>query len=303
MWDSLDNGFRIAFENAWEAYRIARRANVIAVIADIHGNLPALEAVLDDMPEVSEIWALGDFVTGAPYPCEVLERLLGLPVPARSVLGNQDEALLQKRGQKKTRQFGIHQWVEESLLPRHWAFLEGLGKSLAVEGALLFHGTPEEAGGAVITQGHAEQLARAYGYRWLAGGHRHQARYFRMGGQGMFIPGAVGLSVDRMGGMAAYALLDGDKLSFRYVPYDAWAVAAKMEKHPVAELAPGVARCVRQEILTGRCFMMSLVRHAFGCAEKQLGCRPDEIPGEIWDEAERTWDGSEYLVEEALCAS
>ncbi len=48
---------------------------MIAILADIHANLPALTTVLEDLPEVSAIWVLGDTIGEMPYPCEVLDRL------------------------------------------------------------------------------------------------------------------------------------------------------------------------------------------------------------------------------------
>ena len=271
---------------------------MIAILADIHGNYPALEAVLEDMPNVSQIWVLGDFVTGAPYPTEVLDRLLNLHIPVCSVLGNHDEALLLKRGSKKTKQFGIFEWVEQILKPEHWAFLEGLPKTLHVgDSVLLYHGTPEKYDGAIITQNDAKQVAETHNYKWLVGGHRHQFKLFKVSTQRVMIPGAVGISIDRIGGLASYALLDEQtgKCVFRHVSYDVDSVIAAMDKSPISELAPGITNCIKKELLSGKLYMMSLVRFAFEYAEKQLGHRPDEVPHELWDEAEKKWDGSEFV--------
>ncbi|HEX5442031.1 MAG TPA: metallophosphoesterase family protein, partial [Ktedonobacterales bacterium] len=66
----------------------------IAIIADIHGNLPALEAVLAAVAAegVERIVCLGDVATLGPQPREVIARLrtLGCPV----VMGNTDAILL-----------------------------------------------------------------------------------------------------------------------------------------------------------------------------------------------------------------
>ena len=270
---------------------------MIAILADIHGNYPALEAVLDDMPCVSEVWVVGDFVTGVPYPNEVLDRLLELPMPVYSVLGNHDETLLLKRGIKKGKQFGIFEWVEGNLKPHHWDFLEGLPKILNVgRDVLLYHGTPDKLDGAIITQNDAEQAAETHKYKWLIGGHRHQFKLFSVGEQKVMIPGSVGISINRIGGLASYALLDEQtgKYAFRHVSYDACAVVCDMDKSPIMELAPGITSCLKKELLTGRLYMMSLVRFAFWYEKKQLGYRPDEVPFDLWDEAEKKWDGSEF---------
>ena len=58
------------------------------IIADVHGNLPALEAVLADAGPVDEIWSLGDLVGYGPYPNGVVQLLRTLPF--RSLAGNHD---------------------------------------------------------------------------------------------------------------------------------------------------------------------------------------------------------------------
>jgi predicted phosphodiesterase len=64
----------------------------IAVLSDIHANLPALQAVADDLPEVDGIWVLGDTVGYGPQPNEVVAQLQTMG--ARSVLGNHDGAAI-----------------------------------------------------------------------------------------------------------------------------------------------------------------------------------------------------------------
>ena len=64
----------------------------IAVLSDIHANLPALEAVLEALGRVDAIWNLGDVVGYGPHPDEVVARLRELG--AVGVRGNHDAAAL-----------------------------------------------------------------------------------------------------------------------------------------------------------------------------------------------------------------
>jgi predicted phosphodiesterase len=64
----------------------------LAVLSDIHANLAALQAVRDDLPEVDEVWVLGDIVGYGPQPNEVIAALQELG--ARSVMGNHDGAAI-----------------------------------------------------------------------------------------------------------------------------------------------------------------------------------------------------------------
>jgi predicted phosphodiesterase len=63
----------------------------LACISDIHGNVVALDAVLEDVRRrgVDEVWALGDLVALGPHPIEVLERLADVP-SIRFLSGNTD---------------------------------------------------------------------------------------------------------------------------------------------------------------------------------------------------------------------
>ena len=65
----------------------------LAILSDIHANLAALDAVLDDLaaqPGVDEVWACGDIVGYGPQPNEVIDRLRERG--ARAVMGNHDGA-------------------------------------------------------------------------------------------------------------------------------------------------------------------------------------------------------------------
>ncbi|MGQ0608328.1 MAG: metallophosphoesterase family protein [Chloroflexota bacterium] len=64
----------------------------IAVLSDVHANLPALEAVRADLADVDQVWVLGDIVGYGPQPNEVIATLQEMG--ARSVLGNHDGAAI-----------------------------------------------------------------------------------------------------------------------------------------------------------------------------------------------------------------
>src|SRR5438874_13165790 len=67
----------------------------IAAIYDIHGNLPALEAVLQDVrrAKVDQIVVGGDVLPG-PMPRETLKCLLDLEIPLHFIRGNGDREVL-----------------------------------------------------------------------------------------------------------------------------------------------------------------------------------------------------------------
>ncbi len=67
----------------------------VAAIYDIHGNLPALEAVLQEIrqAEVEHVVVGGDVLPG-PMPRETLECLLNLNFPVQFIQGNGDRVVL-----------------------------------------------------------------------------------------------------------------------------------------------------------------------------------------------------------------
>lgn len=67
----------------------------IAIISDIHANLPALEAVLNDIQTnytTEDIYCLGDLVDAAPWHNEVIELIEARGIP--TVMGNHDERIV-----------------------------------------------------------------------------------------------------------------------------------------------------------------------------------------------------------------
>jgi len=195
---------------------------MIAILSDIHSNLYALEAVLQDMPEVSAVYILGDMVGGAnPFPCEVLDRLMDLNIPVSAILGNWEWWMLDiKRGIPMESKNICGMWTMNALKERHWRFLENLSPNKCIGDMLIFHGSPDKLTGGALEQEEAEALAKGQDAKWLIGGHTHKAKLFQVGAQYVVNAGSVGLSSNNIGGTACYLLLDGDKISFRHITYD-----------------------------------------------------------------------------------
>lgn len=119
----------------------------VAVLSDIHGALPALEAVLAE-PEVAAadlIVVTGDVAAG-PQPVEVLDVLVGLGDRVRWVRGNADRELVQARAGRPS-EHGVSNWAADRLRADQVALLAALPLTLALPvaglGPVLFcHATP-----------------------------------------------------------------------------------------------------------------------------------------------------------------
>jgi putative phosphoesterase len=214
-----------------------KKTKRIGLVSDVHGNLPALAAVLDDAAGhgAEELWYCGDFLGYAPFPNEVVQKLR--EVKALSIIGNYDLKVLafpQKqegwKGKKTPEKYVAFQWNYEHLSEETKAYLESLPRQIEVQGdgftALLVHGSPDSVDehlGSGTPEARFEELAAASKVDLIACGHSHEAFVKRVKGTWFVNPGSVGRPE---GGdwRAAYALLEftGGELNVdhRRVAYD-----------------------------------------------------------------------------------
>ena len=112
----------------------------IALLSDIHGNLPALQQVVADLQRrgVERVFNLGDHVSGPLWPKETAQFLMGQDWV--QILGNHDRQLVsQDPGQHGPSDRYAFQHLNETEL----SWLKSLPSSLDVDNALfLFHGAP-----------------------------------------------------------------------------------------------------------------------------------------------------------------
>lgn len=176
----------------------------IGVIADVHGNLPALEAVLAELEreELDGIVCLGDVAVG-PQPAEVLARVRALGCPV--VKGNWDDWFCEgippaddEIGQKLVE---IGEFWAAQLSDDELAVLRDFPTTVELdlgdgETALCFHGSPSsnEVGiYSVIPDETLEQILGDVRERVLLCGHTHLQMLRRLERALIVNPGAVGL--------------------------------------------------------------------------------------------------------------
>lgn len=198
----------------------------VAALSDIHGNLPALEAVLAEVEreEVDAIVVGGDTVSG-PWPVEVLELLTS--VGARVVRGNADRLTLQRDDGH------LGAWCADRLGPERLAAVAAwpLTLELEVDGlgcVLVCHSTPR-SDDPIYTRITAEDevidLLGPVTSDVFVCGHTH-VQYDRRLSNGLRLvnPGSVGLPYEGRRG-AFWALL-GPDVEFRQTEYDVDAAVA-----------------------------------------------------------------------------
>ncbi len=230
----------------------------VALIGDVHANLPALEAVLEHARQqgAQQIWNIGDFVGYNAFPEEVVQ-LLRQRADVTSIIGNYDlkalrgeeklRKLLKKKDPRKVTAFI---WAYQQLSESSREYLRGLPmqRDLIVEGwhVLLAHGSPASVDEHLMRDTPEErmrELAAMTTAEIVIIGHSHQP-FTRLVGETLFInTGSVGRTDDG-DPRAAYALLtlapgQRDCRHFR-VAYDveraAAAITARGQPEEFAEM-------------------------------------------------------------------
>jgi predicted phosphodiesterase len=231
----------------------------VAVISDIHGNLHALEAVLQDVDErrVDATWCLGDLVGYGPRPNRCCA--LAAERAAICLAGNHDLAV---RGDIDLEEFAgdaaaAAAWTREVLDDDSRSFLAGLMPSARAEGVELFHGSPrdpvweyvlsDEAAAAaleltqasivLVGHSHVALVIRDEGDS-LSGGLAPDGSELELGDDRWLLnPGSVGQPRDG-DPRAAWLLLDLDARSaqFHRVPYPIERTRAEIRERGLPEL-------------------------------------------------------------------
>jgi putative phosphoesterase len=192
----------------------------VAAISDVHGNLPALEAVLDEIEHagVDAIVCCGDVAAG-PLPRETCERLMALD-GIRFVRGNAD------------REPG--DWAAAQLERRHRDFLASFEDTVTLDvnglGRVLFcHGTPrsdEEIVTAITPEMRLAAVMGEPGADVVVCGHVHVQFDRRAGATRVVNAGSVGLPYE--GRPGAYWALLGPDVELRRTEYDLDAAIERM---------------------------------------------------------------------------
>jgi predicted phosphodiesterase len=228
-----------------------------AVIADVHGNRLALEAVLEDIARrgIREIVNAGDHLFGPLDPTGTADLLMRLNLP--SVAGNQDRELIELA--EAAPAGSTLEQNRQALSPRHRDWLLAMPRCLELPGGILmFHGTPtrddvylletvHENGGVSLAT--PEEIAARLGVvpqKLLLCGHTHIPRAVAHAGQLIVNPGSVGLQayaddqpvphvMETGSPHARYAILEMCESGWRAehiaVPYDAESAARTAERN------------------------------------------------------------------------
>lgn len=279
----------------------------IAIIADIHGTLPALEAVLAEMQAnpPDQIIVAGDFL-GGPQPLEVLTRLQELD--CCFILGNGEVNMLSMQhgtapGEWWThRQFDLGRWIYQRLDEAVFTFLEGLSEqtvlaALSAQPVRVVHGSPWDVNKLVFPETHPQDLFRALEMipeDVLVFAHNHLPAIYRQKGKLAVNPGSVGNNLNG-DARSSYATLTWDGAEWqpdlKYVPHDMDSVISVFYETGFLDDNRPLARAFLESILTAENTALDYIEFAIKQSHTAGFASFTAIPDEIWlaAEAEFPW--------------
>ncbi len=250
---------------------------VVAIIADIHANLPALEAVLEDLQSVQfeELIVAGDLVGRGPQGSAVVKRIQ--EIDCRCLRGNHEDYLLSFRRREVPEdwltipEWACSRWMAAELDAQDVDFIDSLPFTLAseVEPRLrVVHGSPESYNEGIGPWTSTERLVEhieSIEEQALACAHTHRPLAWS-GADDSFIinVGSVGLPFNG-DARAQYALVwfdEGWKHEFRQVAYDVEATAEAFHSTGFLESGGATARLLELELRTATPHLVPFLKWA-----------------------------------------
>jgi len=211
----------------------------VAALYDVHGNLPALEAVLAEVERESpDVVLVGGDTPAGPFPLECLELLRGLGDRAVWIRGNADREL--------------HSWPAQQLSEEQLAFLKGLDETVVLDvdglGPVLFcHGSPRSDEETITERSPDVRIEAALAgveQQVVVHGHIHVAYDREWGLYRLICPGSVGMPYADMPG--AYWGMFGPGFEQRHTMYDLEAAAERIRR----SAWPQAAEIAAENVLT-----------------------------------------------------
>jgi protein phosphatase len=297
----------------------------LAVISDIHGNLPAFEAVmakLNTFAPIERILVAGDMI-GGPHDDVILRRLRELD--AVMVLGNNECAVLELEQDTApdyhyaAQQFSLIRWCWKQLSPEMLAMLRAVPQQRifnlpGCDPICVVHGSPRDVW--ELTSPYENRVAfdeimELMGEPVAVFGHTHRAWFMREQGRLALNPGAVSIpegdylegGTFRAGPVGArFAILEWDGQQwnphFHIIPYDLHALRrANAETGFLREVGP-LARVFLLDTLTGQPVWMEFFDLARQLAREAGAGDLPYIPDEAWLRAgeQFAWEKWEAII-------
>ena len=282
----------------------------LAVLADVHGNLPALKAVLQTLQgkDLSGILVAGD-LTGCPWPNEAIQLLI--EHNCIMIRGNGENGLLKlidhtaPHAWEVNKQYALARWTVRTLDPSLIPIIRSLPNQRVIHMAgtdpiRMVHGSPFDSSDSIYPHREPENFVRAMeavSEPVTIFGHTHSPWQVRLDGHLAFNPGAVSAPLDGKAG-AQYAILtwsDGCwRAQLHHIPYDLKEVRRGFEQSGLLKEGGALARTFLLSIETGIDVTDDFIDLAYELMHQTTEEYTAFIPDEIWDLADKQFNWQNY---------
>ena len=284
----------------------------LAILADTHGNLPAQEAVLEDVERmhVDGMVIAGDYV-GCPHAIECLQLLR--QQNAWMIRGNSDTSeLIHAAGKAPPEEYTNHQfalgrWVHAHLDADSLAFLSNLPEQLVIDlpglpSIRVVHGSPSSPLSKLYDNGEMALLTEALAQTdesVLVCGHTHMQWNLWLNGKLALNPGSTACPLDGRVG-AQYSLLTAEdgrwQVQHRHMTYDLGRIRRDFTYSGLLEQGGALARAFLLSIETAQNVSLDFLNLGFALAASMGYDKVEFIPDEVWERAEAVFPWSDWTT-------
>lgn len=277
----------------------------IAVLSDIHGNLTALNAVLNDINklDINKFIIAGDHIVDCPENNEVLYKIKNLN--AYVIKGNREKYVLNYHNGMHSewnnhKQMAAIVWTHENIDEGNIKYIDELPEQLNIslpkmDNIRVVHGSPFDISEQLFPDKYPERIEKALkGIKEsvLICGHTHESWSKVVYNKLIVNPGSVGVPFNE-NKFAEYAVLtwsDNQWVASHYqVEYDLKELEQKFFESELLQKCRAWSRLTLQSIKEGKDIPTDFINYAYELAEKNGFTNLKLIPNCIWDKAEEFW--------------
>jgi hypothetical protein len=255
----------------------------IAILADIHGNLPAFEAALDHVASqhVDRLIIAGDIVVGSPdsAACWRMAQTLGCPL----VSGNHERSVAHfgrpdAPAEWATERFAPVRWAVEQFTAAERMAIDALPLALRMPDLpdlLVVHASLRSDNDSIMPYTSNQQLAEMFPSlceRWIVRAHNHVGQVRLWDERTIITAGAVGLPLDGSP-TAQYLLLErragGWQIFHQSVPYDLDAALRRFRETGYLDAAGPMAQLFMRQVATASHQIVPFLRAYAGWSARE----------------------------------
>ena len=252
----------------------------MAILADIHGNLQALEAVLEHVAgqEVDQIIVAGDVVNVFPEAKACWDLVMSLDCPV--LLGNH-EVYVSHYGTPEaepvwaSERFKLLEWMQAQFSPQDLEAMRHLPLTYQLPGLLITHAAPRDPFASIhdtTPLDKVQAMFEGYTEALIVRGHNHRWRETELPGQTVVTIGSVGMPLEGRR-EAQYALLSNDSGTWTYRPqavsYDVEALIEQVDSDSYRAIAGPIGQIFVRELETARPHILAFFERYLEAIERE----------------------------------